>query len=175
MLEMRWRQASERELIADAAAARLHRPGPRLLAPTRGRVGGAEARGRQHQARRVRARRQRIPEFVASAPTLLAERSAPARGRLPFGHFGDGNVHYNVSQPVGMAKRRLHGAVGPDRAAPYTSWWWTSEGSISAEHGIGFMKKHELVHFKSEVELDLMRKIKVAFDPKGILNPGKML
>jgi FAD/FMN-containing dehydrogenase len=49
------------------------------------------------------------------------------------------------------------------------------EGSISAEHGIGFMKREELARFKSEVELDLMRRIKTALDPKGILNPGKVL
>ena len=65
--------------------------------------------------------------------------------------------------------------VGRHRAAPCTRWWSTCGGSISAEHGIGQMKREELAHVKSDVELDLMRKIKAALDPKGILNPGKVL
>jgi FAD/FMN-containing dehydrogenase len=116
---------------------------------------------------------QRIPEFVERANALVEE-LCPGVRPLAFGHFGDGNVHYNITQPVGMPReafmlrwddimRAVHGLVVE------------MGGSISAEHGIGFMKREELVHVKSDVELDLMRKIKDAFDPHRILNPGKVL
>jgi FAD/FMN-containing dehydrogenase len=93
---------------------------------------------------------------------------------VPFGHLGDGNVHYNVSQPVGA-----------DKAAFLALWEPMSEaihelvnrmgGSISAEHGIGRMKREALLRFKDPVALDMMRTIKSALDPHGILNPGKVL
>ncbi|MEQ1711095.1 MAG: FAD-binding oxidoreductase [Hyphomicrobium sp.] len=114
-----------------------------------------------------------IAEFVARADAIV-ERLVPGARPVPFGHFGDGNVHYNVSQPPGSDKatflamwetvsHEIHGLVGE------------LGGSISAEHGIGRMKRAELRRFKSEVELDMMRGIKRTLDPNGILNPGKVL
>ncbi len=115
----------------------------------------------------------RIPEFLEKA-AVVVEAVCPGARPVAFGHFGDGNVHYNVSQPPGMDKarflalwERMSGAVHDLVAA--------TGGSISAEHGIGQMKRSELVRFKSPVEMALMRKIKAALDPKGILNPGKLL
>jgi FAD/FMN-containing dehydrogenase len=115
----------------------------------------------------------RIPEFVARANQLV-ELMIPGARPVPFGHLGDGNIHYNVSQPPGM-----------DRAIFLSSWEALNAavheivldlgGSISAEHGIGRLKRDLLIHAKPEVELDLMRKIKAAFDPNGILNPGKLI
>ena len=114
-----------------------------------------------------------IPRFIAQAAPIV-ERVCPGARPVPFGHFGDGNVHYNVSQPVGM-----------DRAAYLARWHAMSEevhalvrslnGSISAEHGIGRLKRDDLARSKSAVELDVMRAIKTALDPRGILNPGKVL
>lgn len=115
----------------------------------------------------------RIPEFLARAAPVV-ERVCPGARPVPFGHFGDGNVHYNVTQPDGMDKARylalwevmsdaVHGLVAE------------MDGSISAEHGIGQMKREALVRFKSETELEMMRAIKKALDPTGILNPGKVL
>ena len=114
-----------------------------------------------------------LPEFVARADAIVA-RVIPGARPVPFGHFGDGNVHYNVSQPVGA-----------ERAAFLARWEPLSReihdlvsalgGSISAEHGIGRMKRDELSRAKSAVELDLMRSVKAALDPNGILNPGKLL
>jgi FAD/FMN-containing dehydrogenase len=93
---------------------------------------------------------------------------------LAFGHFGDGNVHYNITRPAGMARedfmRRWDHIMRAVHALVVEMG-----GSISAEHGIGFMKREELLHVKSDVELELMRKIKAAFDPNEILNPGKLL
>jgi FAD/FMN-containing dehydrogenase len=115
----------------------------------------------------------RIPAFLAAAGEAV-DRVCPGARPVVFGHFGDGNVHYNVTQPPGM-----------DKAAYLTLWGPMSEavhdvvarfgGSISAEHGIGQMKRGELVRFKSPLEIALMRRIKAALDPKGILNPGKVL
>ena len=100
--------------------------------------------------------------------------SAPARGRCRSAHFGDGNVHYNIAQPVGMAKPAFL-ALWDEIDAGGAGGRRRLGGSISAEHGIGQMKRADLARVKSEVELDLMRRIKAALDPKGILNPGKVL
>lgn len=115
----------------------------------------------------------RVPEFVTRANQLV-ELLIPGARPVPFGHLGDGNIHYNVSQPPGM-----------DRAI-FLNYWETLNaavheivldlgGSISAEHGIGRLKRDLLPHAKEPLELELMRKIKAAFDPNGILNPGKLL
>ena len=115
----------------------------------------------------------RIPEFITRAGAEV-ERLCPGARPVPLAHFGDGSVHYNIAQPPGMAK------------AAFLERWDTITqavhaivldlgGSISAEHGIGQMKRADLARTKSKVELDLMRRIKAALDPKGILNPGKVL
>jgi FAD/FMN-containing dehydrogenase len=115
----------------------------------------------------------RVPEFVARANQLV-ELMIPGARPVPFGHLGDGNIHYNVSQPPGM-----------DRAIFLNHWEALNAavheivldlgGSISAEHGIGRLKRDLLPHAKSVIEVELMRKIKAAFDPNEILNPGKLL
>ncbi|GFO82348.1 MAG: D-2-hydroxyacid dehydrogenase [Methyloceanibacter sp.] len=115
----------------------------------------------------------KVPEFISRANNLVALMIPGARP-VPFGHLGDGNIHYNVSQPVGMDKDA------------YLSNWETLnaavheivldlDGSISAEHGIGRMKAGHLPHAKGALAMELMHKIKTSFDPNGILNPGKLL
>jgi FAD/FMN-containing dehydrogenase len=114
-----------------------------------------------------------IPAFIERANATV-ERLVPGARPVPFGHYGDGNVHYNVSQPVGA-----------DEAGFLNRWDEISEavhgvvmefgGSVSAEHGVGRMKRDLIARIKSPVELDLMRRIKDAFDPRGVLNPGKVL
>jgi FAD/FMN-containing dehydrogenase len=115
----------------------------------------------------------RIPEFVARADALV-DRLCPGARPVPFGHYGDGNVHYNVSQPPGMAHEEFLAFWEPMSRAVH-DLVAEMDGSISAEHGIGRMKREELARHRSAVELDLMRAIKRALDPKGILNPGKLL
>ena len=93
---------------------------------------------------------------------------------VPFGHLGDGNIHFNLSQPKAM-----------DRDAFLAQWTYFNQivhgialdlnGSISAEHGIGQLKRDEMAELKSDVELDLMRTLKRTLDPKRILNPGKVV
>jgi FAD/FMN-containing dehydrogenase len=115
----------------------------------------------------------RVAEFLTQA-AVVVERICPGARPVPFGHFGDGNVHYNVSQPVGMEKAAFL-ALWETMAHAVHDVVVSLGGSISAEHGIGRLKAGELLRVKSPVEIDLMRRIKAALDPKGILNPGKLL
>ena len=117
---------------------------------------------------------------LAAVPAFMAEAEAAVTARLPgvrvvaFGHLGDGNLHYNLSQPVGA-----------DKAAFLSRWEEMNgivhglvvrhDGSISAEHGIGQLKRDLLPGVKDPVALDLMRQIKRTLDPMGILNPDKVL
>jgi FAD/FMN-containing dehydrogenase len=115
----------------------------------------------------------KVPEFIARANQLV-ELMIPGARPVPFGHLGDGNIHYNVSQPVAM-DRDVFLANWEALNAAVHEIVLDLKGSISAEHGIGRLKRDLLPHAKQELELELMRKIKTAFDPNGILNPGKLL
>jgi FAD/FMN-containing dehydrogenase len=117
---------------------------------------------------------------VGAVPAFLREASAAVEAFMPgarvvaFGHFGDGSIHFNVSQPIGA-----------DAAAFVDQWTAMNAvvhavvarhgGSISAEHGIGRLKRELLAQIKDPNALDVMRKIKATLDPNGILNPGKVL
>ncbi|MEM9589960.1 MAG: FAD-binding oxidoreductase [Pseudomonadota bacterium] len=115
----------------------------------------------------------RVPEFIDRANDLV-ELMIPGARPVPFGHLGDGNIHYNVSQPVGMNKDVYLSNWEALNAAVHEIVLDLG-GSISAEHGIGRMKRDLLPHAKGSVAIDLMKSIKAAFDPNGILNPGKLL
>ncbi len=115
----------------------------------------------------------RIPEFIARADAAVA-RLCPGARPVPLAHFGDGSVHYNIAQPTGMTKQAFL-AHWDDVTHAVQDIVIDMGGSISAEHGIGVMKRADLARVKSEVEMDLMRRIKASLDPKGILNPGKVL
>jgi FAD/FMN-containing dehydrogenase len=115
----------------------------------------------------------RVPEFVARANRLV-ELMIPGARPVPFGHLGDGNIHYNVSQPPGM-ERAVFLANWEALNAAVHEIVLDLGGSISAEHGIGRLKRDLMPHAKQPLELDMMRKIKAAFDPNFILNPGKLL
>ncbi len=114
-----------------------------------------------------------IAEFIARADSAVTA-VLPGIRPVPFGHIGDGNVHFNLSQPVGM-----------DTAQYLARWDEFSEivhdivaelgGSISAEHGLGRMKRNEITRYKSAIEMDMMRAVKRALDPRGIMNPGKLV
>jgi FAD/FMN-containing dehydrogenase len=115
----------------------------------------------------------RIPEFLDRAEAIVT-RLVPGARTVPFGHLGDGNIHYNVSQPPDMPKHRFLAQWDQVSAAVHDLVVELG-GSISAEHGIGRMKRAELRRVKDPLDLDLMRRIKDALDPHGILNPGKVL
>jgi len=115
----------------------------------------------------------KIPEFidkgVAAALAIL-----PSLRPHPLGHIGDGNVHFNVSQPVGADKAEFLAQWGAVNARVHEIVG-KFHGSISAEHGIGRLKRDVLPHVKDPVALELMRALKHTLDPNGILNPGKLL
>ena len=114
-----------------------------------------------------------VPEFIARANQLV-ELMIPGARPVPFGHLGDGTSHYQVRQPVGMDKTVFLSNWEALNAAVHEIVLDLG-GSISAEHGIGRMKRDLLPHAKEALALELMRKIKTSFDPNGILNPGKLL
>ncbi|MYM39826.1 FAD-binding oxidoreductase [Duganella qianjiadongensis] len=114
-----------------------------------------------------------IPEFIATTAPLLNQ-AFPDCQLVCFGHLGDGNLHFNVAPPEGVG----HDAFLANQAAVNRLVHDSVDrygGSISAEHGIGALKKDELARYKSPLELALMRSIKAALDPQGIMNPGKIL
>ncbi|WP_448508865.1 FAD-binding oxidoreductase [Immundisolibacter sp.] len=117
---------------------------------------------------------------VSAVPAFVAEASAAVQAASPglrvcaFGHIGDGNLHFNLSQPPGMP------------ATQFLAQWDTltglvnavvarHRGSISAEHGIGLLKRDALAQHEAAVAIDLMRRVKAALDPRDLLNPGKLL
>jgi FAD/FMN-containing dehydrogenase len=114
-----------------------------------------------------------IPEFVERATAAVLE-AVPGARAVSFGHIGDGNIHFNFSAPIDA-----------DGAAFLARWEEIQRivhdivhefgGSISAEHGIGVQKRDQLVRYKTAVEMELMRTLKRALDPKNILNPGKVV
>ncbi len=114
-----------------------------------------------------------IPAFLARAEKAV-ETCIPGARPVPFGHLGDGNLHYNVSQPTGSDKEVFLSHWGNMNEAIHEIVA-SFNGSISAEHGIGVMKRDLLPRYKSDVEMGLMRTLKKTLDPNNILNPGKML
>jgi FAD/FMN-containing dehydrogenase len=114
-----------------------------------------------------------IPAFIAEASTAVT-RLIPGTRPLPFGHIGDGNIHYNVTQPVD-ADRDTFLARWDEVNAVVFAVVKKYGGSISAEHGVGVMKRDILPQYKDPVALDLMRALKRTLDPNCILNPGKVL
>jgi FAD/FMN-containing dehydrogenase len=114
-----------------------------------------------------------IPAFIEQAGAAV-ERVSPGARPVCFGHMGDGNLHYNISRPLDgddaaflaqypTVNNAVHDVVR------------SFHGSISAEHGIGQLKRSELIATAPPVAIDLMRRLKVAFDPAGIMNPGKVI
>jgi len=115
----------------------------------------------------------RVPDFIRRADAAVTA-AFPGTRPMAFGHCGDGNIHYNIAQPPGA-----------DKDAFLAEWDRITEivydivvdmgGSFSAEHGVGQMKRAEMMRYKSDVERDMMRRVKQALDPAGIMNPGKIL
>lgn len=115
----------------------------------------------------------RVPEMIERC-TRAVEAALDGVRVVAFGHVGDGNIHFNLTQPVGA-----------DKAAFLERWVEMNhivhdivaelQGSVSAEHGIGQLKIAEMSRYKQDVELDLMKRVKQAIDPEGLMNPGKVL
>ena len=115
----------------------------------------------------------RIPQFLATADAALAK-AFPGVRVVAFGHVGDGNLHYNLSQ-ANAGDNASFLACEPEVHRFVHDAVHALNGSISAEHGIGQLKREEILRYKSPVEMALMRSLKQALDPRGLLNPGKVL
>jgi FAD/FMN-containing dehydrogenase len=115
----------------------------------------------------------KVPALIEQAGAAV-EKLVPGARPVPFGHLGDGNIHYNVSQPIGADRQAFLDRWEEVNAAVHGIVTKLG-GSISAEHGIGVLKRELLPGVKDPVELELMRSLKRALDPDGILNPGKVL
>ena len=114
-----------------------------------------------------------IGDFIRTTDALL-QQAFPGARMVTFGHVGDGNLHYNVAHPKQetdqsfLQKQTAVNRVVHDSVHQHG-------GSISAEHGIGALKRTEILRYKSDVEMQLMRSIKQALDPLNLMNPGKLL
>lgn len=115
----------------------------------------------------------RVPRFLAEADAAVLALIPDAR-ICAFGHLGDGNIHYNISQPVGADKATFIARWREVNAVVHAVVH-AHGGSISAEHGVGQLKLDELIASRPAIETELMNRIKQAFDPAGIMNPGKMV
>jgi FAD/FMN-containing dehydrogenase len=115
----------------------------------------------------------KVPAFLQAADEAVSH-LLPGCRFVSFGHLGDGNIHYNVSQPVGMDKEKFLGMWNEVNDAVFDVVG-RFEGSISAEHGMGRLKAYRMPAIKSPVEFAMMRDLKRLFDPHNILNPGRVL
>jgi FAD/FMN-containing dehydrogenase len=172
LLERTIASALERD-IADDAVVATSIAQSRALWQVREHISMAQAAAGKNIKHDVSLPISSIAAFIEQTDALLAA-AFPGCQLVCFGHVGDGNLHYNVAPPDGTAhdhflqhqdaiNRIVHDSVD------------AFGGSISAEHGIGALKRGELVRYKSAVELNMMRAIKSALDPLGIMNPGKVL
>ena len=114
-----------------------------------------------------------VPEFIARASSRLQQKFADVR-IVAFGHVGDGNIHYNCSMTE-QGEAKAFFAQAPEVNHVVYEAVTELNGSISAEHGLGQLKRDEIKLYKSALELDLMRSIKRTLDPHGLMNPGKVL
>ncbi len=115
-----------------------------------------------------------MADFVAETMPLIEARF-PGTRAIAFGHLGDGNVHYHVLAPEGMSRETWEAGEAKAVSAFVHDLVKQWHGSISAEHGIGQLKRDELARLGDPVQLALMRQVKQALDPAGLLNPGKLV
>ena len=158
--------------IGDAVLAQSGEQARRLWA-LRENIGEAQKREGVSIKHDVSLPISRIPEFVQRADRALSL-AFPEIRIVTFGHIGDGNLHYNQSKSLAGENAAFLAAQGEVNRVVHDLVHELG-GSISAEHGIGQLKRGELLRYKSPVELDLMRAIKRTLDPKGLMNPGKVL
>jgi D-lactate dehydrogenase (cytochrome) len=114
-----------------------------------------------------------IAEFIRETDALLQQHFAGCR-MVTFGHLGDGNLHYNVSTPEGVRDEDFIASQDEVNRVVHDSVH-RFNGSISAEHGLGALKRDEIRRYKQPVEMELMQSIKSALDPLNLMNPGKVI
>ena len=172
MLEKLIEAALDQEIIADAVLASSIAQS-KALWNLREHIPLAQAEEGKNIKHDISIPIARIGEFIHTTDALL-QQAFPGCRMVTFGHLGDGNLHYNVSPPEHgsdtefIARQEDVNRVVHDSVNRF-------DGSISAEHGLGALKRGEIVRYKSEIELNLMRAIKQALDPKNLMNPGKVI
>lgn len=116
----------------------------------------------------------RVAEFLAQAGDILRKAFSGIR-IVAFGHMGDGNIHYNISMPGAAENKAFMQQHESEVHHLVYGIVAKLEGSIAAEHGLGQLKREQITHYKSELEMELMRSIKKTLDPHGLMNPGKVV
>ena len=169
-LEQIFEEGAEQELVIDGVIAQSGQQRDQLW---RMREDVSEAQ-RESVKNDISVPIARIPELLARAGKLVQD-LAPGARPCPFGHIGDGNIHYNILSPDGEAADAFRDAKGGALVDAVNELVMGMEGSFSAEHGVGQLRRGYLHHYKSPVAVDIMRRIKQALDPDGLFNPGKVL
>jgi len=172
MLETLLAEALKLNICQDAVLASSSAQS-RALWQLRESISAAQAREGKNIKHDVSLPISRIAEFIAATDTLL-QQYFPGCRNVTFGHLGDGNLHYNISPRVGQPVEELLAQQAHINQVVHDSVHQFG-GSISAEHGIGALKREELLRYKSAVEIKLMKTIKQALDPRNLMNPGKVL
>ncbi len=171
-LEASMSTALEQGVIVDAAIAQSQDQAKKIWR-IREELPEAQVRAGANIKHDVSVPVSKVPEFIKRADAALKS-LVPGAETLAFGHIGDGNVHYNLCPPPGadlaafMAKTEAAGKIVYDITAGM-------DGSFSAEHGIGQLRREALLKYRSPLEVETMRSLKRALDPKGLMNPGKVL
>ena len=166
-------EALEAGLITDAAVASSIAQS-RAMWALRENISEAQAAEGKNIKHDVSVPISRIGEFIRNSDAALT-RAFPGARLVTFGHLGDGNLHYNLSPPEGSSDEAAFLALQPEINRMTHDAVVARRGSISAEHGLGQLRRDESARYKSAVEIGLMRSIKRALDPLGIMNPGKVL
>ncbi|KAF3998219.1 FAD-binding oxidoreductase [Glaciimonas immobilis] len=172
MLESLLASALENKICQDAVLA-ISAAQSKTLWRWRESISSAQAREGKNIKHDVSLPISRIAEFITVTDALL-QASFPECRNVTFGHLGDGNLHYNVSPAIGYSEELFLSHQSSINLVVHDSVHQFG-GSISAEHGIGALKREELLRYKSAVEIGLMKTIKQALDPHNLMNPGKVI
>jgi len=172
LLEALMSEALEQDICQDAVLASSGAQS-RALWQLRESISSAQAKEGKNIKHDISLPISRIAEFIAATDALL-QQHFPGCRNVTFGHLGDGNLHYNVSPPEGVPTERFIEQQAAINLLVHDNVH-SMGGSISAEHGLGALKREEILRYKSPVEIALMKTIKQALDPLNLMNPGKVI
>ncbi|MQR00053.1 FAD-binding oxidoreductase [Glaciimonas soli] len=172
MLEALLEQALEQDICQDAVLASSTAQS-KMLWELRECISSAQAMEGKNIKHDVSLPISQIGEFISTTDALL-QQHFPGCRNVTFGHLGDGNLHYNISPRVDQSSDDLLAQQDQINRVVHDSVT-RFNGSISAEHGIGTLKREELLRYKSPIEIALMKSIKQALDPLNLMNPGKVI